>query len=36
MELTKELKEKPENAESKDEVKKVIEEAGVVLDDDDL
>ena len=36
MELTKELKEKLENAESKEEVKKVIEEAGMILDDAEL
>ena len=36
MELTKELKEKLENAESKDEEKKVIEEAGINLTDEEL
>ena len=43
MELTKELKEKPENAESKDEVKDIlaktkqnVEDAGVILDDAEL
>ena len=36
MELTKELKEKLENAESKEEAKKILEEAGVELTDEDL
>ena len=36
MELTKELKEKLENAESKEEAKKILEEAGVELTDKDL
>ena len=33
MELTKELKEKVEKAESKEEAKKILEEAGIILDD---
>ncbi len=33
MKLTGELKEKVEKAESKEEAKKAIEEAGVILDD---
>ena len=36
MELTKELKEKVEQAESKEEAKKNSEEAGVVLSDSEL
>ena len=36
MELTKELKEKPENAKTKEEAKKTIEEAGMILDDAEL
>lgn len=36
MELTKELKEKLENAESKEEAKEIIEEAGITLDDAEL
>lgn len=36
MELSKELKEKVEQAESKEEVKKIIEDAGMVLDDAEL
>ena len=36
MELTKELKEKLEKAENKEEVKKIIEEAGMNLTDEEL
>ena len=36
MELTKELKEKLENAESKDKAMKILEEAGVELTDEEL
>ena len=36
MELTKELKEKLEKAETKEEAKKIIEEAGLILDDAEL
>ena len=36
MELTKELKEKLENAESKEEARKILEEAGVELTDEEL
>ena len=36
MKLTGELKEKVEKAESKEEAKKTIEEAGVILDDQEL
>ena len=36
MELKKELKEKLENAESKEEVKKIIEDAGIELTDEML
>ena len=36
MELTKELKEKLEKAESKEEAKKIIKEAGLELTDNDL
>ena len=36
MELTKELKEKLENAESKEEAKKILEESGVELTDEEL
>ena len=36
MELTKELKEKLENAESKKEAKKILEEAGVELTDEEM
>ena len=36
MELTKELKEKLENAESKEEAKKTIEDAGMELTDDEM
>ena len=36
MELTKELKEKLENAESKEEAKKILEEAGVELTDEEM
>lgn len=36
MELTKELKEKVEKAENKDEAKKILEEAGVELSDTEL
>ena len=36
MELTGELKEKVEKAESKEEAKKTIEEAGMILNDDEL
>ena len=36
MELTGELKEKVEKAKSKEEAKKTIEEAGMILNDDEL
>ena len=36
LELTKELKEKVEKAETKEEAKKIIEEAGFILDDAEL
>ena len=36
MELTKELKEKIENAQTKEEAKKIIEEAGITLSDEEL
>ena len=36
MDLTRELKEKLENAEPKEEAKKNIKEAGVILDDAEL
>ena len=36
MELTKELKEKVEKAETREEAKKILKEAGVVLDDAEL
>lgn len=36
MELTKELKEKLEKAESKDEAKKILEEAGLELTEEEL
>ena len=36
MQLTGELKEKVEKAENKEEVKKTIEEAGMILNDDEL
>ena len=36
MQLTGELKEKVEKAEGKEEVKKTIEEAGMILNDDEL
>ena len=36
MELTKELKEKLENAESKEEAKKILEEAGMELTDEEM
>ena len=36
MELSKELKEKVEKAQSREEAKKIIEEAGVILDDAEL
>ena len=36
MELTKELKEKLENAESKEEARKILEEAGVELTDEEM
>ena len=36
MELTKELKEKLENVESKEEAKKILEEAGVELTDEEM
>ena len=36
MEVAKELKEKLENAKTEEEAKKIIEEAGVVLDDAEL
>ncbi len=36
MEFTKELKEKLENAESAEEAKKILEEAGVQLTDEEM
>ena len=36
MELTKELKEKLENAKTEEEAKKILEEAGITLDDEEL
>ena len=36
MELTKELKEKLENTESKEEAKKILKDAGITLDDAEL
>ena len=36
MELSKELKEKVEQAKSKEEAKKILEEAGMILDDAEL
>ena len=36
MELTKELKEKLENVESKEEAKRILEKAGVILNDEEL
>ena len=36
MKLTGELKEKVEQAENKEEAKKIIEEAGMILDDTEL
>ena len=36
MELTKELKEKMEKAETKEEAKNAIEDAGMILSDDEL
>ena len=36
MELSKELKEKLKKAESEEEAKKILEEAGVILDDTEL
>ena len=36
MELTKELKEKLEKAENKEEAKKIIEETGIILNDAEL
>ena len=36
MKLTGELKEKVENAENKEDAKKIIEEAGFILDDAEL
>ena len=36
MELTKELKEKLENAESKEEAKKILEEADMELTDEEM
>ena len=36
MELTKELKERIERAQSKEEAKKILEDAGIVLDDAEL
>ena len=36
MELSKELKEKVEKTETKEEAKKTIEEAGMILDDAEL
>ena len=36
MELSKELKEKLEKAETKEEAKKILEDVGITLDDDEL
>ena len=36
MELSKELKEKVEKAENKEEAKKILKEAGLTLDDDEV
>ena len=36
MQLTRELKEKVEKAENKEEAKKILEEAGMILDDAEL
>ncbi len=36
MELSKELKEKVQNAKSAEEAKKILEEAGMILDDAEL
>ena len=36
MELTKELKEKVEKAQNAEEAKKILEEAGMILDDAEL
>ena len=36
MELTKELKEKVEKAKTKEEAKKILEEAGMALDDEEV
>lgn len=36
MELSKELREKIENAENKEEAKKILEEAGLELTDDEM
>ena len=36
MELSKELKEKLENAKSTEEAKKILEDAGIILDDAEL
>ena len=36
MELTKELKEKVEKAESREEAKKILEESGVTMNDAEL
>ena len=36
MELSKELKEKVQNAKSAEEAKKILEEAGITLDDAEL
>ena len=36
MELTKELKERIERAQSKEEAKQILEEAGIILDDAEL
>ena len=36
MELTKELKEKIEKAQSKEEAKKIMEDAGIILNDTEL
>ena len=36
MELTGELKEKVEKAENRDQAKKLIEEAGILLDDEEM
>lgn len=36
MRLAKELKEKVENAKTREEAKKIIEESGIILDDEEL